>query len=729
MEFEIPGLDPEVLKEEIARQVKPGDSLSDAVERNVTEHALEIPGSAAPEFDFEYNGTVVPTSQGIAVVIPGNEVQAAGNWWLGVLGTATSIVAGIIVGTVCVALIGPAAGPVAVASCEAMAGFTTGFLQTMLATAFKGDPITGEVWAEALGNGVLGAIGSAFWGEVVAPWAKTGRLADMFRALATAIEKVGKSLAAWAPSWVPALSSTTGQSLEDVANAILGKLLEAARRRGWETAASDFRLMPLGDSITFGKGSTTQNGYRSDFWDSLTGGPRTVDFVGTQRSGTFTDPDHEGHSGDSIDEIADNAYCSVRRFRPNVITLHAGTNDMNEDLNLEGAPGRLGSLIDQLLRDAPDATVLVATLVPSYKEGLQPRIDAFNAALPDVVERRQDQGKHVRLVDMSDVTIADLSEPAHPGDSGYAKMADAFYAGVVQAEVDGWISDPVAGSTAPCDISDNEPVSGAGPGWRSLGVIAPGMESPEGSTNLVELDGDKRADYLKVSTNLGTGRAALNKPGPVAGKPDWQELPYRNTMAPNDMYADHDGDGRDDLMFLGDGTASWVRNLGPTPDGMAWQAAMSTLSGLPTGVSRDAVRFADVNGDGRDDYLRVGENGAIHAYVNHPTRGWLEYLNWAPGVQGGSRNALRMADVNGDGKADYLQVKSDGSVDAWFNNFTLSDPTASPRFTKHANFVHATPYPADKSTFRDISGDGKADYVVIYDGGAVRAWLNTGGNL
>jgi hypothetical protein len=26
------------------------------------------------------------------------------------------------------------------------------------------------------------------------------------------------------------------------------------------------------------------------------------------------------------------------------------------------------------------------------------------------------------------------------------------------------------------------------------------------------------------------------------------------------------------------------------------------------------------------------------------------------------------------------------------------------------------------------NGDGKADYLVVYDGGAVRAWLNRGGN-
>ncbi|MEJ2853309.1 MULTISPECIES: hypothetical protein [unclassified Saccharothrix] len=49
-------------------------------------------------------------------------------------------------------------------------------------------------------------------------------------------------------------------------------------------------------------------------------------------------------------------------------------------------------------------------------------------------------------------------------------------------------------------------------------------------------------------------------------------------------------------------------------------------------------------------------------------------------------------------------------------------------FAERLRFVHPTGYPGSKSVFRDISGDGRADYLVVYDGGAVRAWLNRGGN-
>ncbi|MCX4993619.1 FG-GAP-like repeat-containing protein [Streptomyces sp. NBC_00568] len=490
---------------------------------------------------------------------------------------------------------------------------------------------------------------------------------------------------------------------------------------------SEIRLMPLGDSITAGVASSTGNGYRGPLRSALqNAGVSSLDFVGSVNSGEMVDKDHEGHSGKVIQEIEDFADCTVPASRPNVVTLHAGTNDMDQDLELEGAPQRLGALIDRVLTNAPETTVLVATLIPAQKAGLQPRIDAFNAALPALVGSRQAQGKRVALVDMSSVTTSDLAQPAHPNDTGYAKMGEAFYGALIAAQDRGWIQTPKPGNGQQCS-PDSPPDSAAGAGWLSLGTIASGMPSPTGRTDLVELDGDRRADYLKISSTLGTVRAALNKSSSVPGKPDWIELPYRNSGAPSDKFADIDGDGRDDMIHLQDGNIAWVRNLGPISDGMNWQATAYKV-GLPTGVSDDAVRFADIDGDGRDDYLRVGDSGNIHAYVNLTT-GWEEHLNWAPGVSGGSRNALRLADVNGDRKADYLMVSSDGSVDAYINNWDRANPTAPGRFTKKENFVNATNYPADKSTFRDISGDGKADYVVIYDGGSIRCWLNKGGNL
>ena len=58
------------------------------------------------------------------------------------------------------------------------------------------------------------------------------------------------------------------------------------------------RIMPLGDSITWGVGSPTTSSYRAPLWTMLTGQNRySARFTGTQASGTLPAPANEGHSG------------------------------------------------------------------------------------------------------------------------------------------------------------------------------------------------------------------------------------------------------------------------------------------------------------------------------------------------------------------------------------------------------------------------------------------------
>ncbi|MFE7839340.1 FG-GAP-like repeat-containing protein [Streptomyces sp. NPDC057474] len=510
----------------------------------------------------------------------------------------------------------------------------------------------------------------------------------------------------------------------------------------------DIVLDPAGDSTTFGENSTDKNGYRLQLYDDLVGEPLHTgalpyveidgsryrrDFVGDQRSGNLPDPDHDGVSGERIDEIMERVDCTVPALRPNIVTLHVGLNDMNQQWDLPNAPRRAGALIDQILADAPETVVILASVIPASKPGMQPRIDAFNAALPGLVKERQDKGKHVLLAPMDMVPVAEV-DGAHPNDAGYRKMAEVFGNAIWRAHYLGWIKDPVSGNGQECP-AESESGSKAGPGWRSLGVVAPGMTSPEGRTDLADFNGDQRADYVRIPDE-GPMRIALNthaKPG----KPHWVEVSTGITVddAERFRFADLNGDGRDDLVLINSSSDGWLvyqENKGVKDGRITWNEFAVSIKVGVTGVRREAVRFADVNGDGRDDYLRVGDSGAVHAYLNLPTEDgwyrWEEVLNWAPGVSYGSRDKLRLADVNGDRRADYLMVGGDGSVHAYINNGLEGTGPDGRRFTEHLDFVRATGYPGDKSAFRDISGDGKADYVLVYGGGSVRAWLNRGGN-
>ncbi|MEU1853882.1 ricin-type beta-trefoil lectin domain protein [Streptomyces sp. NPDC019990] len=210
------------------------------------------------------------------------------------------------------------------------------------------------------------------------------------------------------------------------------------------SAASDtpLRVMPLGDSITWGVGSSTGNGYRGPLWNRLAADGHPLDFVGTGRSGSMSDPDNEGHSGYKIHQVAALTDASLTRYRPNVVMLHIGTNDLNESYEVPTATARLRSLVDQITVAAPDATVLVASLVVSTSGSEEQYRGAYNQAIPQIVRDAQSTGKRVAYVDMSGLTTADLADVLHPNDTGYQKMADAFHRGIQSADNAGWLRNP-----------------------------------------------------------------------------------------------------------------------------------------------------------------------------------------------------------------------------------------------------------------------------------------------
>jgi subtilisin family serine protease/lysophospholipase L1-like esterase len=184
-------------------------------------------------------------------------------------------------------------------------------------------------------------------------------------------------------------------------------------------------VMPLGDSITWGQGSSTDSGYRGPLWLRLSNeAGYTPDFVGSQLSGTIGDPNHEGHKGWTINQIRSYITGWLGTYQPDVVLLHIGTNDMAKNIDPAGAPDRLSALIDEILAARPNAYVLVAKITPSTEPTIQSRIDTYNAAIPAIVAAK---GSHVRLVDMTNVTTADLDDTLHPNDTGYAKMSDRWY--------------------------------------------------------------------------------------------------------------------------------------------------------------------------------------------------------------------------------------------------------------------------------------------------------------
>ncbi|WP_301253157.1 FG-GAP-like repeat-containing protein, partial [Streptomyces somaliensis] len=406
-------------------------------------------------------------------------------------------------------------------------------------------------------------------------------------------------------------------------------------------------VMPLGDSITWGAGGTGYNSYRAQLWDKLAGHASTVDFVGSLKDGTLLpDRDHEGHSGWKIGQLTANIDTWLAAAKPNVVLLHIGTNDMNRDDRVDSAPQRLAELVDRIGTASPATTVLVASLVPSSDPVVQARVSAYNAQVPRVVEEQKAKGRKVEFVSMAAVTTADLNDRLHPNDSGYSKMAQAFYSGVERVAKAGLISENVVVKPAPprtTPFADYD----------------------------VDIDGDSRADYLVVEDD-GAVRAWLNRGG--------------------------------------DGYGGWI-----------------DYGRIATGTGPGSrVCFADVDGDGRADYLVVGEDGSVGAWANKGGDGhggWSELGRIAAGGDW-SGDQVRFGDVDADGRADYLVVEDNGAVRAFLNR----GGDGHGGWEKLGQIATGSDWSGDQVRFGDVDADGRADYLVVEDNGAVRAFLNRGGD-
>lgn len=207
-------------------------------------------------------------------------------------------------------------------------------------------------------------------------------------------------------------------------------------------------ILPLGDSITFGEGSSG-GGYRVELFRQAVQASQRITFIGTAPPNGPTDVDgqpfpraHQGHQGfvingggfsptASLSLVLDDA---LPVLQPHIVLLMAGTNDVNGNNNLMQAPARLIGLLDQIDLAEPDALVVVAQLTPTRDAVLNARIETFNAAIAEEVGALAATGRHVAVVDMytpfvqtPDYQSALLNDRLHPNDAGYAVMAAVWY--------------------------------------------------------------------------------------------------------------------------------------------------------------------------------------------------------------------------------------------------------------------------------------------------------------
>lgn len=193
-----------------------------------------------------------------------------------------------------------------------------------------------------------------------------------------------------------------------------------------EQAPSGVRIMPLGDSITYGVHSSDGGGYRVYLWNMLQQMGFPVTFVGSKQAGPANSPRaNEGHSRAMIKYIQAHIVFWLNYFHPDIILLTIGTNDMGSPLDRPLAVERLTNLLTTIATVAPHTSVLVATIPPLCH--FEKYVREYNNAIPAIVARLQARGDMISWVDVhAAVPMSELFDCVHPDDAGYRAMAEAW---------------------------------------------------------------------------------------------------------------------------------------------------------------------------------------------------------------------------------------------------------------------------------------------------------------
>ncbi|TPE43066.1 Ig-like domain-containing protein [Pontibacter mangrovi] len=237
-----------------------------------------------------------------------------------------------------------------------------------------------------------------------------------------------------------------------------------------------FRIMPLGDSNTEGGSSdipiNDKAAYRDKLEQELQASNIEFDYIGSESSGSnyVQDVNHAGFGGArnrDLVEILQNGYYYrwydnerfgldqqvnyLDYFKPDIILLHTGTNEISNDGvdNSQSTTDEMEEILDEIekyeQRSGKEVLVIVAKIIKTvctatdcYRGPVYTKndiIDKYNAQVEALVKNRISQGDALELVDMADANIiyefasngGDMADRLHPTHEGYGKMAPVWF--------------------------------------------------------------------------------------------------------------------------------------------------------------------------------------------------------------------------------------------------------------------------------------------------------------
>ncbi|KAK5653242.1 hypothetical protein OQA88_9141 [Cercophora sp. LCS_1] len=488
-------------------------------------------------------------------------------------------------------------------------------------------------------------------------------------------------------------------------------------------AVPDFylRILPLGVSIVYGMGSSTGNGFRKALRDGLRVAGYKVNMVGNRSGGDMADNSVEATSGFQVHEVHA-AAISATQYQPNVVLINAGNNDARLNNNLNQIGERMESLIDHLQQNIPGVTTLLSTmLVSSHVDITEERLGLIDAQYQHVAMRRRHVlGQKIILVDFSkpgtnwNIPLSLMPDGIHPNDEGYEMMAQAWYQGILETDRAGFLTAPNHSNAA-----NDEAGSASNTCEKKFGMARGPITTQAGS-------GQDDGLYTHNSVARGVRYTIWANATGDAG-----EIPFvfaRLNAGTNRHYI---------VQVLNENHPTnggrYHRFFRPTDPG-SWQGDESShivdsvKFWVPDGCIKRGARWADVNGDGCGDFLCVSLNGDTYYSINYGVDEGAVNPIVSKGIwkanQGKAQDRVRIADIDGDGRADYCIINDNGNIECWRNGGFGDAPV-----WQHMGVVSAGRGMGDPLgvRFADLNGDYREDWVWMDGTGKAWTWINNRG--
>ena len=212
-----------------------------------------------------------------------------------------------------------------------------------------------------------------------------------------------------------------------------------------QAAPQPLRIMAVGDSITEGLRSTS---YRQQFVNLMNNSSCNYEMVGSLQENfpaTGFESNHEGYSAHTTDHFLtgnnsgrlNNPGISVMMatHTPDVVMVHLGSNDIfqepNDGNSVANTIADLDTLISLILNANPNATVLLANVIPWYNlndsTNISARITQLSGAI--VAYLQANNRPNVRFVNVTAGYTPALMQTdlIHPNAAGDAHIANAFF--------------------------------------------------------------------------------------------------------------------------------------------------------------------------------------------------------------------------------------------------------------------------------------------------------------